>query len=124
MAGPALWALRQCSGLEFEVSVLPVEGATPWRKGLEALAISLYRQENGRSPNVNFGRMPIGYRPSSHNNGKLATAGRLYRGEQQQKLTPAIVWASHPKGGLTVIHREKTGEAMIGRIGNRRVKRC
>ena len=47
-AGPALWALRHQTGEEFEVSVVPVEGTTPWRKGLEALAIALYRQDHGR----------------------------------------------------------------------------
>jgi hypothetical protein len=44
-AGPALWALYHQSGVDFEVCAVPVEGSTPWRKGLEALAIALYRQE-------------------------------------------------------------------------------
>jgi hypothetical protein len=64
-AGPALRALHHQTGEDFEVSVVPVEGSTPWRKGLEALAISLYRQEHGRSPTLEFGRMPTGYRASS-----------------------------------------------------------
>jgi hypothetical protein len=67
-AGPGLWALYQQAGEDFEVSVVPVEGSTPWRKGLEALAIALYRQESGRSPTVEFGRMPAGYRASSSYN--------------------------------------------------------
>lgn len=79
-AGPALWALRQLTGEPFEVSVVPVEGLTPWRKGLEALAISLHRQEHGRSPTVNFGRMPAGYSKSSGNNQKLVLAGKRFRG--------------------------------------------
>ena len=79
-AAPALWALRHQSGCDFEVSVLPVQGSTPWRKGLEALAISLYRQAYGRSPTINFGRMPIGYRMSSGNTAKLEQAGLRFRG--------------------------------------------
>jgi hypothetical protein len=35
---------------------------------LEALAIALYRQAHGRSPTVEFGRMPPGYRASSSYN--------------------------------------------------------
>jgi hypothetical protein len=79
-AGPALWALRHMSGCEFEVSVAEVAGETPWRKGLEAVAISAYRQERGASPTVNFGRMPKGYRMSSANNAKKAKAGQVFRG--------------------------------------------
>ena len=79
-AAPALWALRHATGCDFEISVVPVEGSTPWRKGLEALAIGLYRQEHGRSPTIEFGRMPPGYRPSSPNNQKLAARGLVARG--------------------------------------------
>jgi hypothetical protein len=57
-AGPRLWALFHQTGEDFEVSVVPVEGSPPWRKGLEALAIALYRQEHARSPTVEFGRIP------------------------------------------------------------------
>jgi len=64
-AGPALWALSHQTGEDFEVSVVPVEGSTPWRKGLEALAIAPYRQQHGRSPTLEFGSMPAGYRTSS-----------------------------------------------------------
>ena len=46
-AGPTLWALRHANGGEFQISVVPIVGETPWRKGLEALAISLYREEYG-----------------------------------------------------------------------------
>lgn len=42
-AGPALWALRASSCCEFEVSVINLLGADTWRKGMEALALSLYR---------------------------------------------------------------------------------
>lgn len=43
-AAPALWALRHATGCDFEVSVAPVDGSTSSRKGLEALAIAVYRQ--------------------------------------------------------------------------------
>lgn len=79
-AGPALWALRHATNSDFEVSVVPVTGSTPWRKGLECVAISLYRQEHGASPTVNWGRMPSGYRMSSGNNARLVAAGKRYRG--------------------------------------------
>lgn len=61
-AGSGLWALRQRGGGPLEVSFGPVDAPTPWRKGLEAVAIALHRQEHGRSPTLNFGRMPTGYR--------------------------------------------------------------
>ncbi|MBD2341452.1 GIY-YIG nuclease family protein [Calothrix sp. FACHB-156] len=93
-AAPALWALRHSSNCEFEVSVLPVQGTTSWRKGLEALAISLYRQKYSQSPTVNFGRMPVGYRMSTSNNSKLVQAGKRFRGglisELEQSHLPGI----------------------------------
>jgi hypothetical protein len=79
-AAPALWALLQSTGAPFEVSVAPVTGSTLWRKGLEAVAIALYRQAHGASPTVSFGRMPAGYRRSSQYNLRLMAAGRCYRG--------------------------------------------
>src|SRR5690348_11544349 len=45
-AGPALWALRQLGSLPFLVSFVPIAGSTSWRKGLECVAISLYRQQH------------------------------------------------------------------------------
>jgi hypothetical protein len=92
-AGPALWALFHQTGEDFEVSVVPVEGSTPWRKGLEALAIALYRQEHGRSPTVEFGRMPAGYRASSSYNRRLLAAGRVFRGRPSDEIN-----ASHVAG--------------------------
>ena len=79
-AGPAIWAMRDASRCSFEVSVIEVEAEPAWRKGLEALAISIYRQQWRRSPTVNFGRMPEGYAISSGRNARLATAGRQFRG--------------------------------------------
>jgi hypothetical protein len=81
-AAPALWAVRDATGCAFEVSVAPVEGSTPWRKGLEAVEIALYRQEYGASPTVEFGRMPAGYCPSSGNTARLVAAGKRVRGER------------------------------------------
>jgi hypothetical protein len=79
-AGPALWALRHKTSAQYEVSVLPVTGTSQWRKGLEALAIALHRQQFGCSPTVNFGRMPSGFRRSSGNNRRLVLAGKRFRG--------------------------------------------
>ena len=79
-AAPALWSFRFLDGRTFLVSVAPVEGSTPWRKGLECVAISHHRQTYGRSPTVNFGRMPLGYRMSSGNNARLVKSGRRIRG--------------------------------------------
>src|SRR5262249_2210442 len=112
-AGPALWALRHSTGEPFEVSVAIVTGSDPWRKGLEALAISLFRQEHGRSPMVNVGRMPCGYRASSSNNARLVRLGKRFRGgpcaEADSSHAPGIApvgplagdpqspdWGGHP----------------------------
>ncbi len=78
-AAPALWALRHATGCDFELSVAVVEGSISWRKGMEAVAIALYRQENGVSPTVEFGRFPAGYRPSL-GNARLAASGKGLRG--------------------------------------------
>jgi hypothetical protein len=79
-AGRALWALYHQTGESFDASVVPVEGSTPWRKGLEALAIALYRQEHGRSPTVEYGRMPAGYRASSSYNRRCHETGNDFGG--------------------------------------------
>src|SRR5262249_7463560 len=90
-----------------------VAGSDQWRKGLEALAISLFRQEHGRSPMVNFGRMPCGYRASSGNNARLVRLGKRFRGgpcvEADSSHAPGIApvgplagdpqspdWGGHP----------------------------
>lgn len=107
-AAPALWALRHATGCEFEVSVAPVEGSTPWRKGLEAVAIALYRDEHRLSPTVEFGRIPTGYRPSSGNNSRLVAAGRRSRGgpcddphpRHQPGIAPFGPWEGDPQDAL------------------------
>jgi hypothetical protein len=92
-AAPALWALIRATRCEFEVSALPVLDDASWRKGLEAVAIALYRQECGRSPTVNFGRMPSGFRMSSGNTARLVAAGKRFRGGPSR-----IADASHRAG--------------------------
>ena len=57
-AAPGLWALRHSTQTAFEVAFCPVEADTPRRRGLEAVAIAIHRQCHGRSPTLNFGRMP------------------------------------------------------------------
>jgi hypothetical protein len=57
-AAPALWALRQGTKCDFEVSVAAVDGSLQERLAIEAVLIALYRQERQRSPTVNFGRTP------------------------------------------------------------------
>jgi hypothetical protein len=79
-AAPGLWALRNQGGCDFEVSVMVVDGITQWRRTLEVVAITLYRLEHGRSPTLNFGRMPVGYLMSSGNNAGLVVRGRRFRG--------------------------------------------
>jgi len=104
-AGPALWALRSVSVSGFEVSVAPDEGQGRWRKGQEALAISLYRQERNGSPTVEFGRMPAGFRMSSGSNAQLVRADKRFRGgtmveadaSHLPSLKPAGPFIGHPQ---------------------------
>lgn len=79
-AAPALWALKDKYNCEFEVSVTTINGTKQWIKGMEALALSIYRIKKRKSPNYNFGRMPEGYKMSSANNSKLTNAGKRFRG--------------------------------------------
>ncbi len=79
-AAPALWALHHASGCEFEASFAEVAGDSHARKGLESLAIGLYRQDFGASPTVQYGRVPKGYRASSQNNSRLVAVGARFRG--------------------------------------------
>ncbi len=80
-AGPALWALRQSQGCDYEASVaVAPELSTRSRKGLECVAIARHRQTFARSPTFNFGRMPLGYSKSTGNTRALAEAGKRRRG--------------------------------------------
>ncbi len=47
---PALWALWHLGGSPLDVSVAPIVGDTPWRKGLEALAIAGTAKSMGTHP--------------------------------------------------------------------------
>jgi hypothetical protein len=99
-AGPALWALLQATGTQFEASFCAVTGDTPWRKGLEAVVIARHRQRHGRSPTVNFGRMPRGYRMSSGNNAGIVAAGKRSRGGPCEETTDAHLAGQPPVGPL------------------------
>jgi hypothetical protein len=99
-AGPGLWALRQSGTQPFEAEFCPVEGTTPWRKGLEAVSIAVHRQEHGKSPTLNFGRMPAGFRMSSGNNARLVAAGRRFRGGPDETVTESHEPGVPPIGRL------------------------
>jgi hypothetical protein len=99
-AAPALWALRHVGAGAFEVSVAPVAGPTPWRKGLEALTIARHRQEFGRSPAVQFGRMPLGYQASTGNDARLVAEGKRQRGGPSGAMKPCHLSGTPPSGPL------------------------
>jgi hypothetical protein len=99
-AGSGLWALRCATGAAFEVSFCPVSDSAPWRKALEAVAIALHRQRYARSPTLNFGRMPAGYRMSSANNARLVAAGKRFRGGPWNDITNAQAPGQPPVGPL------------------------
>src|SRR5262249_20926134 len=73
----------------------------PVRKGWEAVAIALYREEHGTSPTVCFGRGPVGYRLSSHNNTKIIAAGRRFRGGKCDENLACHEPGIQPTGPLT-----------------------
>jgi hypothetical protein len=100
-AGPGLWALRHQSSTPFEVAFCAAEGSTPWRKGLEAVAIAVHRQEHDCSPTLNFGRMPPGYRMSSANNARLTAAGQRFRGGPREGEDEAHAPGIPPPGPLS-----------------------
>jgi hypothetical protein len=83
-AAPALWVQSQM-GEKLEVSVCSLDVSPQWRKGMEALAIFLYRQAHRMSPDFNFGRMPTGYKMPSGNNSKLKALGKLTRGQKTEE---------------------------------------
>ena len=100
-AGPALWALRQQSNVEFEVSVFEVNDSTQKRKGLEALAVALHRQQFGKSPSINFGRMPRGFCKSSANTSGLRIKGKRFRGGQCDSIKQYHATGIPPVGPIT-----------------------
>jgi hypothetical protein len=102
-AGPALWAFRDATGCDFEVSVAPIIRSTPWRDGLKCVAIGLYRQEHRASPTVNFGRMPFGYRMpsmSAGNKPKLTASGKRFSAGSTTMADDSHVASIAPVGPL------------------------
>src|SRR5262249_44575953 len=115
-----LWALRHAGHAEFETSFCPVHGATPRRKALEAVAIALHRQRYAKSPTLNFGRMPVGYRMSSANNARLVAAGKRFRGGPADALTRAPTRPPcRPSDRWTQSPPAKHGAAIAGLNGSR-----
>jgi hypothetical protein len=110
-AGPGLWALRQDHDCEFEVSVVEVSGGVAVRKGIECLLISEHRIEHGRSPTLNFGRMPDGWTKSSDNTARLVAADRRHRGQRAPNATrvldasPPASLIDDPRAGSWLGHR-------------------
>lgn len=100
IAGPGLWALRQSNPEPFEAEFCPVEGTTPWRKGLEVAAVAVHRQAHQRSPTLNFGRMPSGFRMSSANNARLVAAGKRFRGGPDDTVRESHEAGISPVGAL------------------------
>jgi hypothetical protein len=112
-AGPALWALLQATRTPFEASFSPVTGDTAWRKSLEAVAIARHRQRYGRSPTVNFGRMPPGYRMSSGNNARLVAVGKRFRGGPSEETTDAHLAGQPP---VAPLDSDTTGPRWCGHV--------
>ncbi|TAK27423.1 MAG: hypothetical protein EPO40_17545 [Myxococcaceae bacterium] len=110
-AGPALWAMRHQGHDDLEASFAVVAGDTPWRKGLEAVALAEHRQGHRCSPSVNFGRMPKGYRMSSANNALIVAAGRRFRGTVIDDDNPSHLAGVPPAGPLD---RSVTAEDWCG----------
>jgi hypothetical protein len=113
-AGPALWALNHQTGDDFEVSVVPVAGSTPWRKGLEALAIALYRQRHSRSPTIEFGRMPVSIAPRRPTTGACLRQGESSVEDYARRptLTMSRGWRRWDRS--EVIPRVLTGAVWTG----------
>src|SRR5262249_22026916 len=102
----------------------------PWRKGLEALAVALHRQQSGRSPTVNFGRLPVGFRihgrcpagssaGSAHRRvGGLRRRGAAEAGEEVSRTHRiALAARSRPEAAhvsACAMTRQETGRADLG----------
>ena len=98
-AAPALWVQFHLGHI-LEVSICVIDSDTQWRKGLEAVAISCYRQDHQSSPIFNFGRMPLGYEMPSGNNSKLKASGKLSRGVKTAQRLTCHMSGRSPLGGL------------------------
>ena len=71
------------------------------RLGLECLAIALSRSHWGMSPLANFGRMPLGWSPSSGNDAGLVARGKRFRGSPTIELLECHRPGIAPMGSLT-----------------------
>lgn len=109
-AGPALWALRHSEGCQFEAATTVFEGTAVERKGLEALAVTLYRLDHNGSPTVNFGRIPSGYQSSSGNNARLVDSGKRFRGGPD----PGVIAATESVPVHGALDREVTSPDWMG----------
>jgi len=92
--------VRPYTGERYEASVAPVTGTTARRKGMECVAIALYRQQAGQSPTFNFGRMLAGFSKSSGNNARLVRLGRRFRGGPVTETLPCHAVGIGPVGSL------------------------
>jgi hypothetical protein len=100
-AGPALWALRQLEGCEYEASVAVMPDlSTPQRKAQECIAIARHRQAFGCSPTINFGRMPPGFSKSTGNNSALVARGKRRRGAATGETLTCHVPGGGPDGPI------------------------
>ena len=96
-AAPALWAIRDATGEEFEVSVFATNVAQQMRLGIEAWAIAQHRLQHGFSPTASFGRMITGYRISSYLKGGYR-GGRCTAADQNNLpgIPPKAAWSGLP----------------------------
>jgi hypothetical protein len=99
-AMPALWALRDMSGMDLEASFVAVEATGPLLAALKATAIAIQRQDTGESPIANFGRMPPGYVSSSSYSCELIHSGGLSRGGRARTKTRDTQSSFPPAGPL------------------------
>lgn len=99
-AAPALWALRHRDGCSYEASVSIVHGDAAVRKAIECVVLAQHRQEHGRSPAANFGRMPAGYAPSSPRNARVIATGKLRVGGPDPNVLECHEPGIAPRGPL------------------------
>jgi len=90
-AAPCLWAVRDATGPELEVSVATPDSAedAQYRKALEAALIAVYRRETGDSPTANFGRIIEGYKQSSYSRDEVR-GGPLGPDESEPNTEPGV----------------------------------
>jgi len=87
-AAPSLWAWRDATGWEFEVSGAPFDGGKREREGMEAYLLWQHRLERGESTLCNFGRFHEDYVKSSGRS-KGFRGGRLPLGKKNPAAGPS-----------------------------------